>query len=171
LYTLYGNLVFAHVLAHVVVVVDDVDNVALLVCMMQSVDKRYVGCTNGSVNSTREKQVSSLPMTFWQFQRYVVGSRCIELHRAPCIDELRCIGLGLDTMCDVQLVMNPLGTRIIALFDTEETEEVNFRQFVMTLSAFHPMASIEERLRGTPFLMLFLLIAISLSPHSQYSFD
>jgi len=43
--------------------------------------------------------------------------------------------------------MNPLVMRIIALFDTEETDEVNFKQFITTLSAFHPKASVQERLR------------------------
>eukprot|EP01006_Ploeotia_vitrea_P037975 TRINITY_DN66191_c5_g1_i1.p1 TRINITY_DN66191_c5_g1~~TRINITY_DN66191_c5_g1_i1.p1 ORF type:complete len:179 (-),score=94.94 TRINITY_DN66191_c5_g1_i1:206-742(-) len=37
-----------------------------------------------------------------------------------------------------ELSMNPLCHRIIALFDVDGTDRVNFEQFVRTLSVFHP---------------------------------
>ena len=37
--------------------------------------------------------------------------------------------------------MNPLCERIVALFDRQASDAVNFRQFVQTLAVFHPQHS------------------------------
>ena len=42
--------------------------------------------------------------------------------------------------------MNPLGLRIIALFDSTGDDQINFKQFCQTLSAFRPEAPINDKL-------------------------
>eukprot|EP01094_Clydonella_sp_ATCC50884_P005622 TRINITY_DN14557_c0_g1_i1.p1 TRINITY_DN14557_c0_g1~~TRINITY_DN14557_c0_g1_i1.p1 ORF type:complete len:206 (+),score=85.15 TRINITY_DN14557_c0_g1_i1:86-619(+) len=60
------------------------------------------------------------------------------------------LNLGLVTTDDFlsipEMVMNPLVMRVIALFDDDGNDEVNFKQFITTLSVFHPKASEREKL-------------------------
>src|SRR4051812_36527639 len=44
--------------------------------------------------------------------------------------------------------VNPLCHRIIALFDTDGSDQVNFKRFVQTLSLFHPDATHAQKLTG-----------------------
>jgi len=57
---------------------------------------------------------------------------------------------GLLTTAEFQLIpelsMNPLCHRIIALFDTDGSDQVNFKRFVQTLSLFHPDATHAQKL-------------------------
>lgn len=46
-----------------------------------------------------------------------------------------------------ELSMNPLTMRIIRVFDPTNDDNVNFKQFVTTLSALSPKASPEEKLK------------------------
>jgi serine/threonine-protein phosphatase 2B regulatory subunit len=46
-----------------------------------------------------------------------------------------------------ELSMNPLCPRIIELFNEDGQNHVNFRMFVMTLSAFHASAPTEEKMK------------------------
>lgn len=46
-----------------------------------------------------------------------------------------------------ELSMNPLCTRIIALFDVDNANHVNFSTFVRTLSVFHAQAPADEKMR------------------------
>eukprot|EP00026_Physarum_polycephalum_P016700 Phypoly_transcript_17674.p1 GENE.Phypoly_transcript_17674~~Phypoly_transcript_17674.p1 ORF type:complete len:182 (+),score=31.48 Phypoly_transcript_17674:198-743(+) len=45
-----------------------------------------------------------------------------------------------------ELSMNPLVSRIISMFDNKKDGQVNFRQFVETMSVFHPKGNREEKL-------------------------
>jgi Ca2+-binding EF-hand superfamily protein len=45
-----------------------------------------------------------------------------------------------------EFAINPLGLRIVALFDTNGTDTINFKQFCETLSAFRPDAPLEKKL-------------------------
>ncbi|KAJ3636297.1 hypothetical protein Zmor_008990 [Zophobas morio] len=47
-----------------------------------------------------------------------------------------------------ELAMNPLITRIIALFDENFTDHINFRDFCFTLSVFRPSGNREAKLRA-----------------------
>lgn len=51
-----------------------------------------------------------------------------------------------DFMMIPELVINPLGLRIISLFDTQHNDLVNFKQFCETLAVFRPDASLEQKL-------------------------
>jgi Ca2+-binding EF-hand superfamily protein len=51
-----------------------------------------------------------------------------------------------DFMSIPEFAINPLGLRIIALFDTHGTELINFKQFCDTLSAFRADAPLEKKL-------------------------
>jgi len=53
-----------------------------------------------------------------------------------------------DLLAIPQLAMNPLASRVFALFDDSGNEEVNFRQFVITLSSFHPRAKDSLKLKS-----------------------
>jgi len=58
---------------------------------------------------------------------------------------------GLLSSSELQLIpelsMNPLCPRIIALFDPEGTDQINFHRFVQSLSLFSSKASQEQKLR------------------------
>ena len=45
-----------------------------------------------------------------------------------------------------ELAMNPLGLRIIGLFDPEHKDEITFEMFCVTLNAFRPEASLAEKM-------------------------
>ncbi|EGG20129.1 calcium-binding EF-hand domain-containing protein [Cavenderia fasciculata] len=46
-----------------------------------------------------------------------------------------------------ELSMNPLLPRLIAIFDVNRDSQLNFAQFVNTLSVFHPNAKKEDKLK------------------------
>eukprot|EP01137_Pigoraptor_chileana_P025115 Opistho-2@94098 len=46
-----------------------------------------------------------------------------------------------------ELAMNPLASRVIAIFDQQQTDNVNFKQFVETLSVFRQDASRESKVK------------------------
>jgi len=46
-----------------------------------------------------------------------------------------------------ELSMNPLNRRIIAIFDSNKDGQVNFKEFVRSLSAFHPRGDREEKVK------------------------
>jgi len=58
---------------------------------------------------------------------------------------------GLLSAAELQLIpelsMNPLCSRIVALFDEDNADQVTFSRFVQTLSALHPRASQAEKLQ------------------------
>jgi len=45
-----------------------------------------------------------------------------------------------------EFAINPLGLRIIALFDEQRSDEINFKQFCKTLSLFRPEAPLRDKL-------------------------
>jgi len=53
-----------------------------------------------------------------------------------------------------ELSMNPLCERIIALFDEDRSDRVNFRRFVRTLAVFHPQTPVADKLNGTKLCFL-----------------
>ncbi len=59
--------------------------------------------------------------------------------------------VGYITSADMQLIpelsMNPLCERIIALFDDDGKDHINFRTFVTTLHIFHPKTSREDKMK------------------------
>ena len=49
------------------------------------------------------------------------------------------------------LATNPIALQIVSLFDEKEEDEVNFRQFMKTLSIFHPKAPVGEKMKSKKF--------------------
>lgn len=48
-----------------------------------------------------------------------------------------------------ELAMNPLSARVIAQFDSKKDDQVNFKQFLQTLSVFSPRGGRAAKLKGT----------------------
>lgn len=57
-----------------------------------------------------------------------------------------CVARRADFLAIPELVINPLGLRVIAVFDSTRQDQVNFKQFCHTLSMFRPDASVEQKL-------------------------
>eukprot|EP01096_Ripella_sp_DP13-Kostka_P004761 TRINITY_DN1720_c0_g1_i1.p1 TRINITY_DN1720_c0_g1~~TRINITY_DN1720_c0_g1_i1.p1 ORF type:complete len:186 (+),score=71.99 TRINITY_DN1720_c0_g1_i1:23-559(+) len=55
--------------------------------------------------------------------------------------------ISTDSLLEIpELAMNPLVTRIVNLFDSNQEEHINFKQFVTTLAPLSQYASLEDKM-------------------------
>lgn len=56
-----------------------------------------------------------------------------------------------------ELAMNPMVSRVAALFQLSSDEHINFTQFAKTLAIFTPSGKLEDKLKGNFYWILVII--------------